>query len=44
MENSNTNTQNKGHLHPITILGDKIADIFTKIGFDIVSDRELERE
>ena len=44
MENSNLDIQNKGHLHPITILSDKIASIFTKLGFDIVSDRELERE
>lgn len=44
MENSDINTENSGHLHPITILSDKTANIFTKMGFDIVSDRELERE
>lgn len=31
-------------LHPITILSNKISNIFTKMGFDIVSNRELERE
>ncbi len=34
----------QGHLHPITILNNEIADIFTKMGFDIVDDRELEDE
>lgn len=32
------------HAHPITILTDKISKIFTKMGFDIVDGRELERE
>ena len=41
---NNSNSKNQGHLHPITILSDKIANIFTKMGFDIVGDRELERE
>lgn len=34
----------QGHLHPITILNNEIADIFTKMGFNIVDDRELEDE
>ena len=41
---NNSNFKNQGHIHPITILQNEIANIFTKIGFDIVGDRELERE
>jgi len=44
MENSNIYISNKGHLHPVTILGNNISNIFIKMGFDIVADRELERE
>lgn len=40
----NLKNHQSGHLHPITILADKIGDIFIKMGFDIVTGRELERE
>lgn len=33
-----------GHLHPITILSDKIVKIFIGMGFDIADGAELERE
>lgn len=36
--------ENTAHAHPVTILSDKISKIFTKIGFDIASGPELERE
>ncbi len=44
MENIDINIENKGHSHPITILIDKIINIFTKMGFDVADGRELERE
>jgi phenylalanyl-tRNA synthetase alpha chain len=34
----------KGHVHPITLLIDDIARIFTEIGFDIVDGPELDSE
>ena len=34
----------KGHVHPITLLIDDIARIFTEIGFDVVDGPELESE
>lgn len=34
----------KGHLHPITIAIDNIANIFTGLGFDIVDGQEIESE
>lgn len=33
-----------GHFHPITLAIDKISQIFTKIGFDVVDGAELESE
>ncbi|MFA5997533.1 MAG: phenylalanine--tRNA ligase subunit alpha [Candidatus Paceibacterota bacterium] len=36
--------ENKGHLHPITILTDKITQIFTEMGFDVADGPELENE
>ena len=44
MENIDNKNQNSGRAHPITILSDKIAKIFTSIGFDIADGPELERE
>lgn len=34
----------KGHFHPITILTDKISQIFTEMGFDVADGPELESE
>lgn len=36
--------ENNAHAHPISILIDRIAEIFTSLGFDIVDGPELERE
>lgn len=44
MGDININTENKSHIHPITILSNNISNIFIKMGFDIVTGRELERE
>ena len=34
----------KGHLHPLTIMIDRISVIMTDIGFDVVDGPELETE
>ncbi len=34
----------KGHTHPITLVVNRIVNIFTKIGFDVVDGPELESE
>ncbi|MEA4910493.1 Phenylalanine--tRNA ligase alpha subunit [bioreactor metagenome] len=36
--------ENNAHAHPISILINRIAEIFTSLGFDIVDGPELERE
>lgn len=36
--------ENKAHAHPIPILINRIAEIFTSLGFDIIDGPELERE
>jgi len=36
--------QSLGHMHPITILTDKIVQIFTALGFDVADGPELETE
>jgi len=41
---SNTPTQLTGHLHPLTIMIDRISSIMTEIGFDVVDGPELETE
>ena len=38
------NKGNLGHIHPITILTDKITQIFTDMGFDIAEGPEIENE
>lgn len=44
MENTESKKEELGSAHPISILSDKIAKIFTSIGFDIADGFELERE
>jgi phenylalanyl-tRNA synthetase alpha chain len=44
MENTESKKEELGSAHPISILSDKIAKIFTSIGFDIADGSELERE
>lgn len=42
--NREENMLERGHAHPISVLINRIAEIFTTLGFDIVDGPELERE
>lgn len=44
MNNKEQKNEDLGHLHPITIVNQKVVEIFSQIGFEIATGPELEKE
>lgn len=44
MNTNDSNTEEKGHLHPVTILIREITELFTELGFQVADGPEIEDE